>query len=117
MVSNARDDFPEPLSPVITVRVLRGISTSIFFRLCWRAPCTVIRSSIRNISGKSAGEILNSIVSRVELSAQLGYKIVQRDALCDLPGTAAACAPHFQRTAAVCGCLRVREMQNAQARA
>src|SRR5271157_5640592 len=46
MVSNASEDFPEPLRPVITVRALRGISTSIFFRLCWRAPCTVIRSSI-----------------------------------------------------------------------
>src|ERR1035441_5537195 len=46
MVSKAREDLPEPLRPVITVRLLRGISTSIFFRLCWRAPCTVIRSSI-----------------------------------------------------------------------
>src|SRR5580704_18099576 len=46
MVSKAREDFPEPLSPVITVRLLRGISTSMFLRLCWRAPCTVIRSNI-----------------------------------------------------------------------
>src|SRR5215467_13336685 len=42
MVSNASDDFPDPLSPVITVNVLRGISTEMFFRLCWRAPRTVI---------------------------------------------------------------------------
>src|SRR5512140_3909374 len=42
MVSNAREDFPDPLSPVITVSVLRGTSTSMFFRLCWRAPRTVI---------------------------------------------------------------------------
>src|SRR5437879_1830714 len=46
MVSKASEDFPDPLSPVITVKVFRGISTSMFFRLCWRAPCTVIRSSI-----------------------------------------------------------------------
>src|ERR1700682_2589685 len=46
MVSKASDDFPDPLSPVMTVRVLRGISTSIFLRLCWRAPCTVMRLSI-----------------------------------------------------------------------
>src|ERR1700689_4934417 len=46
MVSHASDDLPEPLSPVITVKVLRGISTSIFLRLCWRAPCTVMRVSI-----------------------------------------------------------------------
>jgi hypothetical protein len=31
IVSNARDDFPEPESPVIAVMVPRGISTSIFF--------------------------------------------------------------------------------------
>src|ERR1051326_2714888 len=46
MVSKASEDFPDPLSPVITVKVFRGISTSIFFRLCCRAPCTVMRSSI-----------------------------------------------------------------------
>src|SRR5215475_14130048 len=42
MVSKASEDFPEPLKPVITVKVLRGISTEMFFRLCWRAPLTVI---------------------------------------------------------------------------
>jgi hypothetical protein len=42
MVSKASDDLPEPLNPVITVNVLRGISTSMFLRLCWRAPRTVI---------------------------------------------------------------------------
>src|SRR5215467_12382050 len=42
MVSKASDDLPEPLSPVITVSVLRGISTEIFFKLCWRAPRTVM---------------------------------------------------------------------------
>ena len=45
MVSKASDDFPEPLNPVMTVKVLRGIETSMFFRLCCRAPCTVMRSS------------------------------------------------------------------------
>jgi len=40
MVSKASEDLPEPLRPVMTVKVLRGISTSIFFRLCWRAPRT-----------------------------------------------------------------------------
>ena len=42
MVSKASDDLPEPLRPVITVSVFRGISTEMFFRLCWRAPRTVI---------------------------------------------------------------------------
>src|SRR5690349_12597757 len=42
MVSKASEDLPEPLSPVITVKVLRGISTEMFFKLCWRAPRTVM---------------------------------------------------------------------------
>src|SRR5579871_2232175 len=46
MVSKASELLPEPLKPVMTVNELRGISTSIFLRLCCRAPCTVMRSSI-----------------------------------------------------------------------
>src|SRR5208337_2235535 len=42
MVSKASDDLPEPLRPVMTVSVLRGISTLMFFRLCWRAPRTLM---------------------------------------------------------------------------
>jgi hypothetical protein len=30
----------------MTVSECLGISTSMFLRLCWRAPCTVMRSSI-----------------------------------------------------------------------
>src|SRR5215469_4042088 len=40
MVSKASEDLPDPERPVITVRVLRGISMLMFFRLCWRAPRT-----------------------------------------------------------------------------
>src|SRR5882757_7844049 len=42
MVSKASEDLPEPERPVMTVSLLRGISTLMFFRLCWRAPRTVI---------------------------------------------------------------------------
>src|ERR1700758_5670513 len=42
MVSKAREDLPEPDSPVTTVRVLRGMETSTLRRLCWRAPRTVM---------------------------------------------------------------------------
>src|SRR5882762_385067 len=42
MVSKASEDFPEPLSPVMTVKLFRGISTEMFFKLCWRAPRTVM---------------------------------------------------------------------------
>src|SRR5260370_26219408 len=40
MVSKAREDLPDPERPVMTVRVLRGIWTLIFLRLCWRAAGT-----------------------------------------------------------------------------
>jgi hypothetical protein len=33
MVSKAREELPEPLRPVTTVKVLRGISRLMFFRL------------------------------------------------------------------------------------
>src|SRR5512144_1399785 len=45
MVSKAREDLPEPESPVMTVRDPRGISTSMLRRLCSRAPRTISRSS------------------------------------------------------------------------
>src|SRR6266545_6287153 len=55
MVSNAREDFPEPDSPVMTTSWSRGISTSMFLRLCSRAPRTRIRSlAIRRHSNSSA---------------------------------------------------------------
>src|SRR5438270_13465599 len=57
MVSKASDDLPEPLSPVITVKVLRGISTEMFFKLCWRAPRTVmllIAMDLLNLVRKTA---------------------------------------------------------------
>ena len=38
MVSKAKEDFPEPLNPVITINLSRGSSISMFFRLCTRAP-------------------------------------------------------------------------------
>src|SRR4051812_24392747 len=43
MVSKAREDLPEPDSPVITVSRLRGISRLTFLRLCCRAPRIVMR--------------------------------------------------------------------------
>ena len=55
MVSKAREDLPEPLRPVMTVRVLRGISTEMFLRLCCRAPRTeilVIATIIPGFRGK-----------------------------------------------------------------
>src|SRR6476620_1754393 len=42
MVSKASEDLPEPDRPVNTASLSRGISTSMFFRLCSRAPRIVI---------------------------------------------------------------------------
>src|SRR5215467_1281388 len=44
MVSKASEDLPEPESPVMTTSLSRGISTSMFLRLCSRAPLTTILS-------------------------------------------------------------------------
>ena len=44
MVSKASEDLPEPETPVTTVRVLWGISKSMFLRLWTRAPRTVMLS-------------------------------------------------------------------------
>src|SRR5580658_648072 len=114
MVSNASDDLPEPLSPVITVRLLRGISTSMFFRLCWRAPWTEIRSSIVLVRGRRR---LYPIVARVELFAQLRYKRGRSASLSDLPRKIAPRAPHPRREVAIRGDVRVPPMPSAEARA
>src|SRR5215208_680698 len=45
MVSNARELFPDPESPVTTVSLSRGISTSMLRRLCSRAPRMISFSS------------------------------------------------------------------------
>src|SRR5882672_7892821 len=44
MVSKASEDLPEPETPVTTVRLLCGISKSIFLRLWTRAPRTIMLS-------------------------------------------------------------------------
>src|SRR5438067_13837625 len=65
MVSKAREDLPEPLSPVMTTSLSRGISSVRFLRLCSRAPPILIKSfaigrefldqTIHDHSRKSAG--------------------------------------------------------------
>src|SRR6266496_3359289 len=44
MVSKAREDLPEPLKPVMTTSLSRGISSVRFLRLCSRAPPILIKS-------------------------------------------------------------------------
>src|SRR3989344_1846259 len=47
MVSNAKEDLPEPERPVITTSLFFGISTSIFFRLWTLAPLTRITLDVK----------------------------------------------------------------------
>jgi hypothetical protein len=46
MVSKAKDDFPEPERPVITINLSFGISNEMFFKLCSFAPLITIFLSI-----------------------------------------------------------------------
>src|SRR5215213_1695011 len=57
MVSKAREDLPDPERPVITVKRSRGMSTLMFFRLCWRAPLTLMRSMAIAKTSHSSGLI------------------------------------------------------------
>src|SRR5215471_7464332 len=57
MVSKASDDLPDPLNPVITVSVLRGISTEMFFKLCWRAPRTVMLLIAMDLYQSGSGQL------------------------------------------------------------
>src|SRR5215831_17789579 len=82
MVSKASDDFPDPLNPVMTVSVFRGISTSIFFRLCCRAPCTVMRSNIGLVLVRFSG---NAPSPRVEHYRLRAISLVLLFSLCLCP--------------------------------
>src|SRR2546428_721902 len=44
IVSKANDDFPEPETPVMTTNLFRGTTTSMFLRLCSRAPRMTMES-------------------------------------------------------------------------
>src|ERR1044072_5689809 len=65
MVSKAREDLPEPDSPVITVKRSRGMSTLMFFRLCWRAPLTLMRSMAIAKTRHCSGQVFGSQGPRI----------------------------------------------------
>src|SRR5690348_14318070 len=50
MVSNAREDFPLPLIPVMTTSLSRGMRRSMDLRLCSLAPMTSIQPSVAPFS-------------------------------------------------------------------
>src|SRR5215813_3424384 len=49
MVSKASDDFPEPLKPVITTSLSRGMESVRFLRLCSRAPPILMNSLLTHL--------------------------------------------------------------------
>src|SRR5438128_2087899 len=56
MVSKASDDLPEPETPVMTTNLLRGMTTSMFLRLCSRAPRMTMESMVgRNLTLSTEG--------------------------------------------------------------
>src|SRR6476620_1347770 len=55
MVSKASDDFPDPLTPVMMISLPAGSVTSMFFRLCVRAP--------RTTNGLRAGRSLSGVAT------------------------------------------------------
>src|SRR5713101_5918528 len=53
MVSKASEDFPDPDTPVITVKRLCGIASEMSFRLCTRAPRISMESSTVDTAARS----------------------------------------------------------------
>src|SRR5665647_565101 len=61
MVSKASDDLPEPDRPVNTTSSSRGIETSMFLRLCSRAPRMVMLRASRWARRLSRGSFMTSM--------------------------------------------------------
>ena len=70
-MSNARDDLPEPDSPVITTSLFLGISTSIFFRLLTRAPLISMELFFIIISHYSEYQFAK-IITAVQICIMIG---------------------------------------------
>lgn len=57
MVSNAREDLPDPDRPVKTTSASRGRSSETSFRLCSRAPRTISRSLTHAMLGATTDSL------------------------------------------------------------
>src|SRR6185437_9299242 len=81
MVSKAREDLPEPESPVNTTSLSRGISTSIFLRLCSRAPRMVIARRLEADCWRRAFRISSITVLRAFPGASAAqFRLPRRNA-------------------------------------
>ena len=56
-MSKTREDFPEPLTPVTTVKLRLGILTSTFLRLCSRAPTMLMNFNLEVLPDKYPDKI------------------------------------------------------------
>src|ERR1700730_16792116 len=82
MVSNARDDLPDPEMPVKTMSRSRGRSRSTFLRLCSRAP-RMVRCGV--VSGTGPAYRPRPVTERMfdrsaggfQLAAELGDVVAQ----------------------------------------
>src|SRR5215467_10594360 len=72
MVSKARDDLPEPETPVTTVSALWGISKSMFLRLWTRAPRTTIDSLEESIKSVISSQQL--VISKTKIKGKTNNK-------------------------------------------
>src|ERR1700674_5484061 len=75
MVSKASEDFPEPESPVITTSRSRGISRSMFLRLCSRAPLMTIFSATgdaRDLSVPALSSRARCVLDRGDHAGRIG---------------------------------------------
>src|SRR5687768_14189934 len=74
MVSNARLDLPEPESPVMTVRLSRGMSMLTPLRFCSGAPRTLLWVSIGNTDVWEYGSDRLAFGSRLVIIVQGGSR-------------------------------------------
>src|SRR2546423_6816983 len=61
MVSKASDDFPDPDTPVMTTNLLRGTTTSMFLRLCSRAPRMTMDSMCGTMLTRAIAVVIPSV--------------------------------------------------------
>src|SRR5450432_2548782 len=93
MVSNASEDLPDPDSPVITVSVFRGISTSMFLRLCCRAPriTSLVRPMYRTLPPQELRRTVKIIVARITLYNS------RRDSTPQIAAVGRSCGPLWNK--------------------
>src|SRR5262245_29646834 len=79
MVSKASDDFPEPLKPVITTSLSRGMFSVRFFRLCSRAPPILMKPLLTNqISvNRQSSNLREKRLGSKENASKSAFRIVE----------------------------------------